>query len=375
MTGKDWKSALEKLEKPCVSLPRHKSDLLQVLKKEMYGKNNEGLTLNQLKGLRLMFRNTKAVVPVMAIVLIFVLSMYFSAGTFVAAYATLQVNPAIQLAIDGDKRVVEMQALNEDAKTLSSGLKLKGTGLSEALALLADRLIETGHVTPDRKIVLSFRPAEGKANDEMLVQLAEEAKQAILVSIGRKQLANEVKAAVISGELFEAALKEGLLPASYIDLVGANVTPDTILKIFRLGDTAGVNKAVFLEELGSTVSAAIVLLRAGFDENQVIALLRGALAADQEEVTTIASLLVALVEKGKPESEALAAILAALKADPGLENIDDLLNANDDSDDDKKDEEDDDHEKDEEDDDHEKDEEDDDHEKDEDGADGGGGDL
>jgi hypothetical protein len=292
-----------------------------------------GLTMNQLiQGVSLMFKNTKAVVPVMAIALIIVLSMYFSAGTSVAAYATLQVNPAIQLAIDGEKRVVEVQALNEDAKTLSSGLKLKGTGLSEALALLADRLIESGHVTPDRKFVLSFRPAEGKANDEMLVQLAEEAKQAILVSIGRKQLANEVKASVISDKLFEAVLKEDLLPASYIEI-----------DLLRAGFDE--NQVIALLQEATTLAAAYIdMIEVGVSEAAAFALIKEAIQADPslEEVTTITSLLVDLVEKGKSESEALAAILAALKADPDLEKIDDLLNANDDSDDDEKEEEDDD---------------------------------
>lgn len=317
MRKNDWIDSLEKLEKPKVNLTNHKSNLQRVLRRELYGESNERFTLSKLKGVILMiaYKKAKVLVPALSIALLFVFYSAFFTGTHTVAYATLQVNPALQFSIDNDNKVVEVVALNEDAKSLVNELKLIGTELNEALKSVAGKAIELGLVNSDKEFILSFRSAKENINNELLNQLAKEAKQAVSVSIVEKNLSNEVKTVVISNELFEAALKEGVLPSDYIDLIEANVSQETIQKIILLSNTEGINKVKFLEELDTINSALVDMLEAGIDEKQAITLLQGSLVADKEveELSTIVAAMIDIKGAGGNPEQSLALIRAALE--------------------------------------------------------------
>ncbi|KAF0193633.1 MAG: hypothetical protein FD169_2374 [Bacillota bacterium] len=317
---------------------------------------------------------TKAAVSILTMALVVTVYSFFSfTGAQAAAHVTLQVNPAVQFTIANNNKVIEVQALNDDAKSLVEGLKLIGTEVTEVLELLTDKAIQLGFVKSNEEFVVTFRAAEKNISEEFLNQLAEKTKQAISVSLVAANQANEVKTVVISKELFEFALKEGALPSVYIDLLEANVSQETIQEILLLANMEGVNKVKFLEELNTIGSAMEDMLEAGFDEKQALTLLQGAILADKEieelstivaamidikdaggnpeqslafikaaleqgidqetlleEVTTLTaayidSALIDLVEDGLTEAEAMAKVQAAIAADPSLEKLDDLL--------------------------------------------------
>ena len=316
MKNSEWIDSLEKMEKPEITLTCHKSKLQQVLKKEMYREANQGFAFNEFFRLIWMSLKLKTVVPVLTMTLVVTVYSFISfTGAQAAVYVTLQVNPAVQFTIANNNKVIEVQALNEDAKSLVEGLKLIGTEVTEVLELLTDKAIQLGFVKSTEKFVLSFRTAAKDNNDQLLNNLAEKAKQAISARLVAANQANEVKTVVISKELFEFALKEGALPSVYIDLLEANVSQETIQEILLLANMEGVNKVKFLEELNTIGSAMEDMLEAGFDEKQALTLLQGAILADKEieELSTIVAAMIDIKDAGGNPEQSLAFIKAALE--------------------------------------------------------------
>jgi len=259
---------------------------------------------------------TKAAVSILTMALVVTVYSFFSfTGAQAAAHVTLQVNPAVQFTIANNNKVIEVQALNDDAKSLVEGLKLIGTEVTEVLELLTDKAIQLGFVKSNEEFVVTFRAAEKNISEEFLNQLAEKTKQAISVSLVAANQANEVKTVVISKELFEFALKEGALPSVYIDLLEANVSQETIQEILLLANMEGVNKVKFLEELNTIGSAMEDMLEAGFDEKQALTLLQGAILADKEieELSTIVAAMIDIKDAGGNPEQSLAFIKAALE--------------------------------------------------------------
>ncbi|KAF0194077.1 MAG: hypothetical protein FD169_2069 [Bacillota bacterium] len=316
MRNNDGVYSLEKLEKLEVILTCHKSRLKKVLKNEMYGEASQGFAFNKLVGVIWMSLKTKAAVSILSMALVVTVYSFFSfTGAQAAAHVTLQVNPAVQFTVANNNKVIEVQALNDEAKSLVEGLKLIGTEVTEVLELLTDKAIQLGFVKSNEEFVLSFRTAAKDNNDQLLNKLAEEAKITVSARLVAANQDNEVKTAVISEELFELAMKEGVFPSAYIDLLEANVSQETIQEILLLSNTEGVDKVKFLEELDTFISAMEDMLEADIDEKQAFTLLQGALLADKEieELSTIVAAMIDIKDAGGNPEQILAFIKAALE--------------------------------------------------------------
>jgi hypothetical protein len=309
---KDWIDDLERLEKPKVNLAEHKSYLKSLLKQEMYGsrKKKKGVTLVST------IFNKRFLAPVASIILLLSFSsFFFFTRTHTVAYATLEVNPAIQFEVNNNNEIAGVELLNEDAKTLVGDLELVGTEIGEALRLVIDKSIELEFVKSSTEFVLSFRPKKENMKPDLLNEMAKKAEQAINESIVGKELENRVRAVVISNELFEAALRAGMLPSSYIDLIEANVSQETIYELFDLSNMEGINKVKFIEELDTSAAALVDMVEAGFDEQQAIAMLKGALLADKEleELSTIIAAMIDIKDAGGNPEPIFSLIQAALE--------------------------------------------------------------
>jgi energy-converting hydrogenase Eha subunit E len=318
----DLVAQLEKMGKPEVSLPQHKVRLHQSLKSKLYEnppeKRKLGFVFKKIGGVVSMplVKNMKVIAPALTIaVVILAYSFLFAGSQAATAFVTLEVNPAVQLAVDNNKEVIKVEALNQDAEKKIAGLELMGTQLTEALRIITKTTIELGYVKPENKFVLSFRAAEGAANDEFLNSLTEAAVKAVNDSLAGANKTNEVKSVILSMELFAYALKEGLLPSAYIDLIDAKLSPEAIHEILQLSKTEGVDKVVFLEELSTIAAVFKDMLEAGFDEKQAFALLQGALAADKniEEFSAIGAAMIDLKDAGANPEKILAFIKAAIE--------------------------------------------------------------
>ncbi|MBT9162822.1 MAG: hypothetical protein DDT27_01387 [Dehalococcoidia bacterium] len=236
------------------------------------------------------------------------------------ANLAMQVNPALQLSLDREHKVIGVEGLDEDGKALLAQLDVQNKELRQALQEIIDVLMDGGFLTPEVRVVIVLHPIDVRVEEDLphLSAIAHQAVTGRLVEIG---VQIKVVSQVITEDLYENAIEEGLLPADYIDLIEAGVSADSIKSIIGLGKELHIEQELFLEEFDTTASAMIDMVEAGITEEAAVALLKAALKADPslEEVTTITAGIVDMHEAGLNPEQVLA-LLALHKelADLGI---------------------------------------------------------
>ena len=90
-------------------------------------------------------------------------------------YLYMDVNPSVELQLDGEGRVVACEAGNEDAEALLGGLDLIGVERNTALAALLGSMYINGYLTPEsNSVLLSVDTPDGEVSEEMLNEITEE---------------------------------------------------------------------------------------------------------------------------------------------------------------------------------------------------------
>ena len=91
--------------------------------------------------------------------------IYLLTGT---KYLSIDVNPSIELEVNRINKIVSVNALNEDAKKVISGLKLKGEDLDDAVEDIMESMIKNGYITneTDNEILLTAK--DGEESKEIL---------------------------------------------------------------------------------------------------------------------------------------------------------------------------------------------------------------
>lgn len=97
----------------------------------------------------------------------------------VVAYVSLDVNPSVELGIDGKERVRVLQALNRDAEPIVAALKYKGKDVGEVAEELADELAERHLLRGGDSEVVLASVAVGKVDDAWQAEVTGKMKQAI----------------------------------------------------------------------------------------------------------------------------------------------------------------------------------------------------
>ena len=314
MNNKDFIESLENTEKPEITLKTHKAHLYHVLSQEMNREKN----IERKRGIFMIssLKLPKILVPVMSIIMLLVVGVFIFTASPVTAYVTLQVNPALEFALDKDNNVISVEVFNDDAKLLIKDLKVVDEELDDALVLIVSKANELGFVTADKEFILTFRSAKGDSNEEYLYKLAKDAELAVRNAISEKNLTNNVRTAVISSELFETALKAGLLPSDYFDLIEANVSQDKIIEVIKLSEMQGIDPKKYFDEFHTVSSAIIDLLEAGIDESKIMSMLEAALVADKtiEEFSTIVAAMIDIHEAGGDPAQIIRLIKSATEA-------------------------------------------------------------
>lgn len=86
------------------------------------------------------------------VILFFGISLYQSSLTPQAsAYVTLDINPSMELEVDKQLKVLSIQPLNSDAKTVLSKMQIKGTGIHDAIEAIIVKSAELGYLKPGEK--------------------------------------------------------------------------------------------------------------------------------------------------------------------------------------------------------------------------------
>ena len=88
-------------------------------------------------------------------------------------FVYFDVNPSVELCMDGENRVVKCLAGNEDAETVLSGLKLEGVDMHTALTAIVGSMYVNGYLTEDsNSILISVETAEQEKVDSLISDIA-----------------------------------------------------------------------------------------------------------------------------------------------------------------------------------------------------------
>lgn len=143
-----------------------------------------------------------------------------------AASVTLDVNPSIELKLDGKDRVIEVVAHNDDGKEITTDLQLDKLSLDDAITQIIDWLTQKGYITEDANSVLvSVDTKKETTYDKILKKItddisAELDKHSITSSIisqwltGNEKIAQEIQSSVDGISTGKATLIQKILDAS-----------------------------------------------------------------------------------------------------------------------------------------------------------------
>ena len=268
---------------------------------------------------------SRILVPTLLIIMLFIGGAIINSSPAVA-YMTLQINPSLEFAIDEDNRIISVNALNDDAKLLIKELSVNGKEIDDALILVVGKANELGFIRDEREFMLTFRSVNSEisdSNEEHLNELAEVSKTTLRTALSEVNLNNIVRTAVISDELFKISQELGYLPSEYFDLVEENVSHDKIVELIKLFEIQGIAPEIYFEEFHTVSSAAIDLLEAGIDENDVVSMIAAILSVDKsvEEFSTIVASMIDIHDAGGDFKQVINLIKSATEANVSAEII------------------------------------------------------
>lgn len=179
----------------------------------------------------------------------------FIPENMVFAYVDLDINPSIEFAIDRENFVLEVNPLNEDAKTLTEGLNTVNRTLDAAIFELVEKMEREGLIRSDKDniILVSASLHSGntdKKESRKLEMLLSEIKTGI-ENMGSQEIICEVltvepqikKAASKNGlsmarqEAYDRAQKKGM--ALTVEEVRSKPVSDVLKEVSSNGDSYG----------------------------------------------------------------------------------------------------------------------------------------
>lgn len=130
------------------------------------------------------------------------------------AYVSLDINPSLQLAVDGEERILAVTALDEAARPMVAGLEIEGLSVDEGLEAVLKRAVEQGYLRKDHDgvVLLAVVPARGREERPLLAaEVADVTERALQA----QAVPARVVAAALPGEARQEAVQSGLSPGKY----------------------------------------------------------------------------------------------------------------------------------------------------------------
>lgn len=97
---------------------------------------------------------------------------------------TMDVNPSIEIVSNRLDRVVEVKALNDDAREMLKDFKLKDKNITNTIEDLADLMVLTGYISGGEDNLVSIRVTDGSASEDVLNEI----NQVIAAYLENKQI-------------------------------------------------------------------------------------------------------------------------------------------------------------------------------------------
>ncbi|GBF35048.1 hypothetical protein DCCM_4169 [Desulfocucumis palustris] len=133
-----------------------------------------------------------------------------------AAYVSLDINPSIELGIDGQSRIIDARGLNEDGKKLLLNMHLKKLPLSQGLSNIVEEAIHLGYIKEGQEnLILSTLVYSNEKTVAEKAELKQVVKpQSVEEAIEKPLTANSMESRVVveevRPELREKAVKAGV---------------------------------------------------------------------------------------------------------------------------------------------------------------------
>ena len=160
-----------------------------------------------------------------AMVAAILLSLVVSSWVYIAflpqavvAYVALDINPSVELGIDGADRVVSARGLNADGERLLSSVSLRRRALGDALDILVGKANSEGYLSLEEENILLITavPAgESQEASEELTNKIEEVSQVVQGKLAGQGLSVRVGTVSTSEDVREAAGHVGLSAGEY----------------------------------------------------------------------------------------------------------------------------------------------------------------
>ncbi len=152
----------------------------------------ENAHLNRRKKMKkLTWRKLTAIAAVFAVVVTAGILIGGIAGGSSSAVIALDVNPSIEIEVDGKERVEEVRALNSDAEIVLEEMNLSGVDLNVAVNAIIGSMLKYGYLSTDQNSILISVDTDNQ-------KLAEELKNKITNEVGTLLGKNNIEASVIT---------------------------------------------------------------------------------------------------------------------------------------------------------------------------------
>ncbi|MEW6193479.1 MAG: anti-sigma factor domain-containing protein [Bacillota bacterium] len=152
------------------------------------------------------------------------------------AYVALDINPSLELGIDRQERVVKVVCLNEEARRLAAGVKVRGLPVTKAVTVLLGRAKALEYLDSRRPGVVLVTVVPARKDAPVPVEVKRLAEVAVR-QLEKERVPAKVVAATVPAAFREEARRLGLSPGRYALKAGAeNVSkPLSVQELKREG--------------------------------------------------------------------------------------------------------------------------------------------
>ena len=191
----------------------NKDDVLAKAKQEIYFGASAKAEPEEEKGALPRFFTKRRLIPTLAGVALAFTVFAGALGLYNENFQTvyIDINPSVALKLNRFERVVGVEYLNNDAKTLLAGVKLVGCDASDALTTVITACNNAGYVNASSEIYISAESNNDKDSEKILTKLKARAE----ASKGQESETYTVNTYKASKTEKENYKKQELSPAKY----------------------------------------------------------------------------------------------------------------------------------------------------------------
>jgi hypothetical protein len=165
-----------------------------------------------------------------------------------ATYVTIDINPSVELIVSPNDKVIEANALNEDAEVLLAELDLIGMDLDEAIDLIIETSIELGYISVDEDTETYVSVSAISCDEALQHRIKESVKEHINNAFQKRSMLGKSQDKTFDQAFIDEAASYGVTPEF---LFLAN-------RVVELSDEYTLEQAVLLtdEEVFAIVETA-----------------------------------------------------------------------------------------------------------------------